>query len=836
MSNRVLDLYCTQPSPGVVRVYSAPIRYYDAQGTPQDIDETLVQDVDGGWKNETNEIKSYITKRGRVTYTRGQHSAWIEPRYISVDTVPEANRVSQFVRTLNIVKDNHRKARIADIAPNVDIAWEVHSAAIKELIVLKSSNVLNVLPAQATELHMAWDYDLPAVASGSIEENHVVVRAPNNDVVLRVLPVYAEDADGAVVTGQYSIRNGYLLCTLDLDWFRDPARVWPITIDPTVDTGTSTQIRVGHQFGATDIVLLRFPLPSLNVDEVVSANFNWYIPTVSSNPGVGGDYWGFHTSRDTGWATYTIAQMRAITMSTPWYSAQSSVLAQVGAKVRSMFVGGLEDALLASESEITIVMDNSTYNAGTMTFDVGGTVQTFEIQTNSVAYRWNFATHNHATVSYRPYIEITYTEPIRTATGALVTPSATMDGSLALTRKVSAALTTPSASMLASTNYTRLIQGALITPLPMIAGQSFNRIVSGSLTTPSASMSASITLGRHLSGSLVAPSPTLSGNAYLGKGTSAALQMAPISITGAASWERIRYVTTKRFTMPPVSVSARVQKDVSGSAVLTTSVARIASSLTGRTTTFTTSATLSTPVAFITPLVSRTATHVATGSFLTPTVGVSGMGSRVQVFSVSGSLLMPRVSIQSTIGEVRIYTASGELVISVPTIDSTMVKESVGVGALLTSVPVIVSHAKFGRVLGTMLVPVALLNAVAAVERTTSAQLVTPVPSIQTTVYLPVKTATGALTTIPVTLSASSVRQIVAAATLGIPAVLLSGGILRTVVASAQLQTSTMRVFTQVVPLPSASAQWYRVTKIQRVPGTRFKRITLTATKRPTGR
>ena len=403
-----IDLFCEQVEPGVVNVHQNPIRYYDVQGVPQPIDNTLVEDVDGGWKNETNYLKTYVTKRGRVTYTRGVHSAWIEPRYISVDIVPEQNRVSQFERTLDVIKDNYKRARIADIAPAVDIAWEVEAGAIKEFIILKSATVLNGIPAQAAELHMAWDYSIPEQAQGSIVNNTVVLSTPKGKPVLQILPVVAEDSAGAKTTGDYSVRNGYLLSKLDLAWFRDPARVWPITIDPTVDSSTASAIRASTQDdGDTNLVAFKFPLPEMT-GTVNAATINLYGNSIDydANASI-----STKTSADVSWTTSsTAATLDALSMTTAIAAISAGSFTSGGFTSLSIYNTGTnsisDEYSVCNPGDFTVILDSSYTASGSSatTFTSG-----IEIWEDNQDWAAMFIGPTHANTAQRPYLQITYT-------------------------------------------------------------------------------------------------------------------------------------------------------------------------------------------------------------------------------------------------------------------------------------------------------------------------------------------------------------------------------------------------------------------------------------------
>lgn len=835
--SRIRDLYCETPAPGVVRVYPTPIRYYDEQGIPQPIDETLVEDVDGGWKNETNEIKSYITKRGRVTYTRGSYSAWIEPRYISVDTVPEANRVSQFQRTLNVVKDNYRKARIANIAPNVDIAWEVRNAAVKELIVLKSSNVLNALPTKATELHMAWDYGLPAGASGAIEDNHIVVRAPNDDVVFRILPVTARDSNGAEIVGQYSFRNGYLFATLDLNWFRAPERVWPIEIDPTVDTETSDRSwRTHHESSPgypTKTLVLRFPLPALGSVILLNATFHAVLmdstyadATVSVKTSGLFLLFPSHSTVDEVYDTYGTDVL------------DSAVLSSFGTTEGSPVTFNLY-SLEAQHSIHARLNNGSTYVLVAFRGPAeGGAVQSGENSSwysmPSTVSRNDYRIYGETATdpANRPYIEIEYIA-VREADGALTTPATTLSGQVDLTRKGIGSIAASVTRILGTSAYQRHVFGDASLPAPTMQGVSVTVQASGALQSPMPEVTVNLLRNRHVTGALELPSPTGDGNIATGRLVSGAMS-APMP-TGTIAMVKYDLVASAELELVAPELYGTVVSHHSGSGSLDLVAPSISATIAHLIKHLAEGA-LSLPVSTGALTASKTHNVTVTGALTNPAISMSPVTNIPTHHIITGALLSGVPTGTMAITKNSTIASAAGLETSSPEITAVTGLNRKAVGDLSSPMTVLSSQARTViSAQGAIVTPAITMDSLTSPGQIVQCALSLPIIELNGDAIVPTITALGTLQlTVPALLGAGKRGSVATANISASPPALSTANSRAVSFVGVELVCSAPEIY-PVMFFDAETNQWYRVVDIMRDKAI-GKRLTLEAVKRPSVR
>ncbi|CRK57830.1 conserved hypothetical protein-putative glucosesorbosone dehydrogenases [Alloactinosynnema sp. L-07] len=133
-------------------------------------------------------------------------------------------------------KLNGSRAIYTDVEPETDLEYEVTAGSVKETIKLKRRPA----PGKSTwRFRLGTDGLTPVVtAQGTVE-----LRDANGAVKIVMPAVEAWDSSGsadrppAVTTGSYGLENtadGWILtASVDERWLRDPARTYPVSVDPT---------------------------------------------------------------------------------------------------------------------------------------------------------------------------------------------------------------------------------------------------------------------------------------------------------------------------------------------------------------------------------------------------------------------------------------------------------------------------------------------------------------------------------------------------------------------------------------------------------------------------
>ncbi|WP_344209850.1 RHS repeat-associated core domain-containing protein [Kribbella sancticallisti] len=235
--------------------HAAPIRFKTANGGWQSIDLTLQKNLDGTIAPRSHQHGLRLGKRnaatGQVfasaTSGPGRQVEWISPWKLPEPTV------------------NGTKATYADVQPGVDLVLDARRNGFENDFIVKQR------PATAPVFRIPLrtkGLTPRSLSDGSIEfvDARNVVRStipvgymwdtvtkPNGDPVNK--------ATVKVTVEQVSRGKATLVIAPDAKWFMDPARVFPVTVDPTYVTGTTkavfdTWIRSGvttDQSNSTDL-------------------------------------------------------------------------------------------------------------------------------------------------------------------------------------------------------------------------------------------------------------------------------------------------------------------------------------------------------------------------------------------------------------------------------------------------------------------------------------------------------------------------------------------------------------------------------------------------------
>ena len=262
-------------------IHSAPIHYQDGSGAWQNIDPRLVTTTGGGfgWKNAGGPFAAKFAALSRmsnlVSIQAGNQSVAFGPTGAKLSVAPSlVNGVLTY----------------PNLFPNVDMRFEMRPSAVKELLVIKqrpSAAVSYRFPLSLTNLTPRLE------ATGEVS-----LLDPAGQVAFTI-PV-ASMTDSAADTGSgegafseqvpmsldTSGATPVLVVTPSLAWLQDPARVYPVIVDPSVtknpsldtfiQTGITSSQASGSEFkvgtydgGSTKArSLLKFPMTGLTGSKI----------------------------------------------------------------------------------------------------------------------------------------------------------------------------------------------------------------------------------------------------------------------------------------------------------------------------------------------------------------------------------------------------------------------------------------------------------------------------------------------------------------------------------------------------------------------------------------
>ncbi|MEV8373735.1 RHS repeat-associated core domain-containing protein [Kribbella sp. NPDC056861] len=275
--------------------HAVPIRFKTAKGSWQAIDLTLQKAADGTVAPRGHQHAVRLGKRNAATGQvfasassgTGRQVEWISPWKLPEPTL------------------NGTKATYADVQPGVDLVLDARRNGFENDFIVKQR------PAAAP----VWRIPLRtkgltprSLADGTIEfvdaKNVVHSKIPVGYMWDSVTAANGEPANKTIVkvtVEQVSRGKATLVITPDAKWFLDPARVFPVTVDPTYVTGTlkstfdtwvqsgittdqsdAVDLRVGKTGTATARSYMNFATSTFAGKDIVSASMSlWQYGAVS---------------------------------------------------------------------------------------------------------------------------------------------------------------------------------------------------------------------------------------------------------------------------------------------------------------------------------------------------------------------------------------------------------------------------------------------------------------------------------------------------------------------------------------------------------------------------
>ena len=220
--------------------YATPV-HYEENGAWQDVDNRLVDAVDENGQsvleNQAGGFQSRFAKKAKgkklVSLTQKGHKiewALQKAKRVSAEAAPSG--APQADENRAALKNLYGTVRYPDILTATDLQYTVTPTGIKEDIILKNSRA----PGS-----FSFDYELKKVgyranADGAIE---FFREDDPQDILFALDAPYMYDAGGAYseeieITVTETQKGFTLRLVPDAAWLEDADRLWPVTIDPTI--------------------------------------------------------------------------------------------------------------------------------------------------------------------------------------------------------------------------------------------------------------------------------------------------------------------------------------------------------------------------------------------------------------------------------------------------------------------------------------------------------------------------------------------------------------------------------------------------------------------------
>lgn len=192
---------------------SGPMHFLDADGRWQPVDTNLVRNGNA-WSTRANSARATLPASLRDPVVVSKAGAWLSFRLHG--SGGDAPRVSG------------NEARYLDALPGVDVSYQAGAESLKETFTLKRPGT-----ASTFTFDVATSPGLRLVERGS---SLVAVDDAGADV-LALSPPFMDDAAGAhsdAVAMSLSPDGQTLTLAADRAWLSDPARAYPVVVDPNV--------------------------------------------------------------------------------------------------------------------------------------------------------------------------------------------------------------------------------------------------------------------------------------------------------------------------------------------------------------------------------------------------------------------------------------------------------------------------------------------------------------------------------------------------------------------------------------------------------------------------
>ncbi|GAA2707818.1 LamG-like jellyroll fold domain-containing protein [Micromonospora olivasterospora] len=424
------DVYANADGSYTKRTYNRPVNYRASDGTWKKIDSDLARWADGRLHVKANGLGVSVagtTARAATNRTATADAGGTASGDLAQLTLPTGESVGYQLQgaTVSAPVVDGPTARYHDILPQTDLELTTFDAGIKETLILRSPQAAStwVFPLRLDGLTPRLttrgsvellDADGKAVAwfpHGSMQDSNVHPQsgapAESDGVAMELITV-----DGAPA----------LKVTADQAWLNDPARVYPVRVDPTVTTGTTGDVYVDNDPDTTNHNGDNLPVGTYNGGTVKARSFihfdefdddgllgkrfsaatlklylTWTYDCTSHKP--------FYVHRTT--QAWTVADLTTGNYPGPTISSS----------IGSLTVG---DNYPACQNDnpvnrsvgkwVSVPLDVATFND----WSTGGMNEGLALtasETDSTAWK-RFTAANYGAGAYKPYIEFTYTNNV----------------------------------------------------------------------------------------------------------------------------------------------------------------------------------------------------------------------------------------------------------------------------------------------------------------------------------------------------------------------------------------------------------------------------------------
>ncbi|PZG00164.1 Teneurin-1 [Micromonospora deserti] len=277
------DVFTNADGSITTRTYNRPVNYRAADGTWQKIDSNLTRRSDGRLHVTANRLGLAVAGDPRQTRTAPgtravEAGTEVEAPELARLTLPSGESVGYRLEgsALGAPQVTGATAFYRDVLPYTDLELTTFDAGIKETLILRSPEAASswLFPLRLTGLTPRLTDD------GSVEllngAGTAVAWFPHGSMQdSKVDPKSGAPAESANVRFELVTVDGgpALKVVADEAWLRDPAREYPVRVDPTTTTGTTGDVYVDNDSGTTNHNGDNLPVGTYNGGTVKARSF-----------------------------------------------------------------------------------------------------------------------------------------------------------------------------------------------------------------------------------------------------------------------------------------------------------------------------------------------------------------------------------------------------------------------------------------------------------------------------------------------------------------------------------------------------------------------------------
>ncbi|MBM6405314.1 hypothetical protein JQN72_13800 [Phycicoccus sp. CSK15P-2] len=235
--------------------HAAPVRFRDGSGVWREVDLGVVESADGSAAPKRSRVD--VSFAGRTKGARGRGRSAAGTDLASVDEgkgrTTSARQVALgWPGTLPAPALRGTRATYSGVKPGVDVVLEARRSGFEQLTVVKDRAALEGLTDADGRVAVSLPLRTQGLTARVEDDGSVGFVDGTGAVASRIAPPVAWDAvvdehsgdhanvsPVAVEVEQQGKGKAVLTLVPDAQWIADPARVFPITIDPTYATGSN---------------------------------------------------------------------------------------------------------------------------------------------------------------------------------------------------------------------------------------------------------------------------------------------------------------------------------------------------------------------------------------------------------------------------------------------------------------------------------------------------------------------------------------------------------------------------------------------------------------------